>query len=219
MTAGPKMWYKAANISVFLREGPIYESYLSSVFSSVVWLPQLPTTLPISATAMSTAILTAESFMLLIFIWYLSSFPRNYYLARKTGLPIFLCPVNPANPYWLALSAILEPVLAKYLPSVVYDRIKVAIFGWEFRCRYTVHAKLGPVFVLVTPARNEIWIADPEMAQAILSRWRDFSQLEMSSRMFFIRVTRAPSLAEPTSGIMSLFGQNITSVSVLILVL
>lgn len=79
----------------------------------------------------------------------------------------------------------LEPVFAKYLPHLIYDRIKVAIYGWEFRCRYTVNAELGPVFVLVTPARNEVWIADPEMADAVLMRRKDFLQLEMSSRRFF----------------------------------
>lgn len=115
--------------------------------------------------------------------WYLS-FPRNYQLARKTGLPILISPVNPANPLWLVLSAMFQPALARYLPSVIYDRIKVAIYGWEFRCRYTVNTKLGPAFVLVTTARNEIWIADPEMAYAVLVRRNDFKQLEMASRMF-----------------------------------
>lgn len=60
-----------------------------------------------------------------------------------------------------------EPVLNKYLPPVVYDRINVAILGWETRCRYTFYAKLGLVFVLVTPALNEVWIADSEMTHAV----------------------------------------------------
>ena len=115
--------------------------------------------------------------------WYFSSVPRNYQLARKTGLPILVCPVNPANPLWLVLSSTFQPALARYLPSVIYDRIDVAIYGWEFRCRYTVNAKLGPAFILVTPARNEVWIADPEMAYAVLMRRNDFKQLEIASRV------------------------------------
>ena len=121
---------------------------------------------------------------ILLTIWYFSSIPRNYRLARATGLPILLCPVNPSNPFWLVLSTIFEPTLSRYLPTFVYHRIKVAIFGWEFRCRYTVNQEMGAVFVLVTPAKNEVWIADPEMAQAVLMRRNDFLQLELASRRF-----------------------------------
>ena len=67
--------------------------------------------------------------VILTIFWYFSSFPANYYHALKTGLPIFLCPVNPANPVWLVFAATFQPLLAKYLPSAVYNRIKTAIFG------------------------------------------------------------------------------------------
>lgn len=154
--------------------------------------------------------------------WYFSSFPRNYFLARQTGLPIFLCPVNPANPFWLVFSTALQPTFAHYLPHSVYgDRIKVAIYGWQSRCRYTVHARLGPVFVLVTPGRNEVWIADPEMAHEVLTRRKDFLQLELSSRMLFL--SSLPANVDQRhklilqAGIMSLYGPNLLSVHFLLL--
>ena len=122
-------------------------------------------------------------FFWLFTIWYFSSLPKNYFLARKTGLPIIVCPVNPVNIFWLVVSVVLEPAFARYLPSFIYDQLKVGIYGWEFRFRYTVNAKLGPAFVLVTPARNEVWIADPEMAYTVLMRRNDFPQLEISTSM------------------------------------
>ena len=118
--------------------------------------------------------------------WYFSSLPFNYRLARATNLPIFISPINPANPFWLVFSSIFEPTLSRYLPKIVYDRIKVTVFGWEYRCRYTLNEKLGPVFVLVTPASNEIWIADPDMAANVLLRRNDFLQLEFASRTYLI---------------------------------
>ena len=121
-------------------------------------------------------------FAIILTLWYFSSFPTNYRQARKTGLPIFISPVNPANPFWLVFAATFQPQLERYLPSCIYNRIRTAIFGWEFRCRYTVNAKLGPVFVLVTPARNEVWVADPRMASEVLARRKDFLQLDMASR-------------------------------------
>jgi hypothetical protein len=123
---------------------------------------------------------------LLIFcvVRYVSALSRNYYLARRTGLPILVCPVNPGNLVWMVLSAKFQPALARYLPSIVYDHIEVAINGWQFRARYTVNAKLGPTFMLVTPARNELCTTDPDMAHAVLSRPRHFVHLELASRTF-----------------------------------
>ncbi|KAL8906169.1 MAG: hypothetical protein Q9207_002202 [Kuettlingeria erythrocarpa] len=141
------------------------------------------------------------------------------------GLPLLLCPVNPANPIWLIFAATFQPLLAQLLPSCVYNRLKVAIYGWEFRCRYTINAKLGPAFVLVTPSSNEVWIADPDMANEVLGRRQDFVQLEMASRWFPLRLQpsyRAPLLQRPllamdtenpvgSTGIMAMFGPNISS--------
>lgn len=122
----------------------------------------------------------------LVLLWYFSSFPRNYRLARATGLPLLVSPINPANPFWLVFSAMFEPILHRFLPRIVYDKLKVTIFGWEYRCRYTVNHALGPVFVLVTPSSNEVWVADPDMATNILLRRNDFLQLEFASRMYIL---------------------------------
>ena len=118
----------------------------------------------------------------LIMTWYFSSLPQNYRVACSTRLPIIVSPINPANPFWLVFSSMFEPALSRFLPKYLYNRIKVTIFGWEYRCRYAVHEKLGPVFVLVTPASNEVWIADADMAANVLLRRNDFLQMELASR-------------------------------------
>lgn len=141
---------------------------------------------------LSRIMFVISTFLCLLLVWYFSSLPRYYRLARATGLPIFISPVNPANPFWLVFSSTFEPTLSRYLPQLIYDRIKVSIFGWEYRCRYAVNDNLGPVFVLVTPSSNEIWIADPDMATSVLLRKNDFLQLELASRMsLFIVIVNA----------------------------
>ncbi|KAL8895007.1 MAG: hypothetical protein Q9207_008336, partial [Kuettlingeria erythrocarpa] len=46
--------------------------------------------------------------------------------------------------------------------------------GWAFEDKYRIHDELGPIFTLVTPAGNEVTIADPEAAHAVLARRKDF---------------------------------------------
>ncbi|KAL8687428.1 MAG: hypothetical protein Q9224_005156, partial [Gallowayella concinna] len=46
--------------------------------------------------------------------------------------------------------------------------------GWAFEDKYQLHNELGPLFTLVTPAGNEVIVADPEVAHAVLARRKDF---------------------------------------------
>jgi hypothetical protein len=59
----------------------------------------------------------------------------------------------------------------------------VSIFGWEFGNKISVHAALGPAFILVNPGMNEYYIADPAMAQIILARRKDFMQSPIASKI------------------------------------
>ncbi len=110
-------------------------------------------------------------------VWYLSALPRNYRNARKSGLPVYFCPVNPNSPVWLVLVAVVGySRMARILPRPLFDRIKLTIPGWEYRCRYSVNEQLGATFILVSPGSNTVFIADPEIAHAVLSRRKDFGR-------------------------------------------
>ncbi|OAA59773.1 Cytochrome P450 [Niveomyces insectorum RCEF 264] len=109
--------------------------------------------------------------------WFVSSavrFAANYRDARRLGLPIVLSPINPLNLAFVVLNAPLRPFLERVIPTAVYEQLKILFYGWEFRDKHGVHDRIGPVFVMVTPNVNEIWCADPAMAQAILARRKDF---------------------------------------------
>ncbi|KAL8911697.1 MAG: hypothetical protein Q9171_003187 [Xanthocarpia ochracea] len=46
--------------------------------------------------------------------------------------------------------------------------------GWAFEDKHKLHDEVGPLFTLVTPAANEVTVADPEVAHTVLARRKDF---------------------------------------------
>ncbi len=114
-------------------------------------------------------------------LWYCQSLFSNYREARRSGYPILVCPANTDNIIWIIFAVAFRPILARCLPAFAYGRIKAAIYGWEFLYRYELFAKLGSSFILVTPGKNKLWTADPEMASSILTRRNDFLQSPVGS--------------------------------------
>ena len=116
-------------------------------------------------------------------IWYLSAIPRYYRLARKTGLPLYFTPVNPSNPLWLIIVSVLGyDAIARFMPKLLFDRVKLTIPGWEYRCKYTMNHRLGVNFVLVSPGCNTIFIGDPDLGNTILIRRKEFGRIEVAAR-------------------------------------
>jgi hypothetical protein len=112
-------------------------------------------------------------------IWTLT---KNFLAARQSGFPAYITPTNPANPLWMISQVYLRPIFEKLLPAAVFERISISIYGWEFRGRYTIHAKYGATFIYVTPSVCELWVADEEIANAILSRRNDFLMPDVVGR-------------------------------------
>ncbi|KYG41897.1 hypothetical protein M433DRAFT_7589 [Acidomyces richmondensis BFW] len=111
---------------------------------------------------------------------------RNAYLARKTGFPSIVVPWDQNHFIWMVTSVPLRPRLQKWLPRWMYSRLVLTIYGWEF------HERLRPMkeysgpsgndksFMLVTCGKPEFWTCDPEIANEILRRPRDFQQNELT---------------------------------------
>jgi hypothetical protein len=106
---------------------------------------------------------------------------RNYRTACSSGVPVVICPVNPDNIIWVLIKVPLRPTLQKILPTFLYDQIKISIFGWEFRDKFELHSRIGNTFCLATPGGLEFWIADPEVAQVVLAKRKDFVQHPVAS--------------------------------------
>ena len=120
--------------------------------------------------------------LLLFGLWVSSNFYslfRNYLTARKTGLPILICPINNYNPLWMVSCIPLNPLYKRLLPSWIYEGIDVASYGFEFRVKSSIFQKYGPAFILATPGCNELSIIDPELITEVLKRPKDFPNTDI----------------------------------------
>ena len=114
---------------------------------------------------------TVTALYVLSSVWTLV---KHFLAARNSGFPSYLSPANPANPLWMILQVLIRPFFRKLLPAAAFERIDIAIHGWEFRRRHSTHAKYGATFMYATPGTVELWVADEEIANAILARRNDF---------------------------------------------
>ncbi|KAK4206069.1 cytochrome P450 [Rhypophila decipiens] len=125
------------------------------------------------------AILAWPSYMILSWAWSLF---HNYRAAKKSGLPVLVCPFSPELMPYMILKVPLRPYLEKYL-GPMFSGIRPSIFGWEMIDKTTVHDTHGETFILCTPDVNEVWCSDPELSNIILSRRRDFPQSQATIRV------------------------------------
>ncbi|GKT51938.1 putative cytosine deaminase [Colletotrichum spaethianum] len=107
----------------------------------------------------------------------------NYRAARLTGLPIVVLPYNPDSVLHIVFAVPLRPLLKRLLPARAFAAVELAIFGWEFRDKAAVHARIGPAFMIVTTGLNQLVCADPAMAQAILAKRKEFILADISIKI------------------------------------
>ena len=100
---------------------------------------------------------------------------HNYRCASKLGLPIVVAPVSPDNQIWIALQTGFPSIFRK-ISFASIGLVRYCRLGWEFQDRYKTHQRLGDAFVMVTPAKNWVYVADATAAGDIFSRSRDFGR-------------------------------------------
>ena len=97
----------------------------------------------------------------------------NYVNARKLGLPVVASPISPDNPLWLALQTSFSRLFRR-LPFAATSFTRYCQLGWEFHDRFRTHLSLGDAWILVTPAKNWLYVANEKAVTEIFSRSRDF---------------------------------------------
>jgi cytochrome P450 len=93
--------------------------------------------------------------------------------ARKIGLPILITPIHPANPLWMLTKDRLIPAISA-LPFGLGDWASRAEVGWTFGPKFSIHARYGEAFTIVSPGTNEIYLAEPNAAEDVMRRRNDF---------------------------------------------
>lgn len=135
---------------------------------------------------MYTILVILASLALLYFVSYPYNLLRNLRNARKSGCSYLIVPLDPQTFVWMVASVPLRPWLKANLPTWIYNRISMTIYGFEYseKDRMQTHSAnpkaLGDeTYVLVHPGSFEVNTRDPELAYEILKRPRDFMQVEI----------------------------------------
>jgi hypothetical protein len=124
----------------------------------------------------------------------------NYRKARTMGLPIRIIPISHTNPFWTVVDRHVLAII-KRLPFGLGDNnfTRYNFRGWELDDGCRSHDEMGDAFVMVTPGRNWLYIANPEALTEVFRRRADFH--------------RCVELTE----ILDVFGPSIATVSPLII--
>ncbi|KAH9893066.1 cytochrome P450 [Xylariomycetidae sp. FL2044] len=108
-------------------------------------------------------------------IWLVSGMRRNLALAKSSGLPYYLVPINPVNPFaqllapvWIAIWKLLVP--RKYWENVA----DVCIPDWHYRRLHEPFEKLGDTFLLVTPTQLMGYTDNAEVIHQFTSKRESF---------------------------------------------
>ncbi|KAI0396623.1 cytochrome P450 [Xylariaceae sp. FL0594] len=99
---------------------------------------------------------------------------QNYLAARKIGLPIRIIPISHTNPLWMLVDRRVISVIKRipYVGDSSFTRYNYR--AWELADRYRSHAEMGDAFVLVSPGRNWLYLANPEALMDVFRRRLDF---------------------------------------------
>jgi cytochrome P450 len=117
----------------------------------------------------------------------------NYLAARKLQLPILLVPVSWQDPWWLLIAPYFS--FLKHLPFNLGSWFPHSTLGWVLNDRFRTHQTLGPALVVVSPSKNEIFVADPLACEELLSKWKVW--------------TKSPDIYK----IFNVFGKNVITVN------
>ncbi|RYP34305.1 hypothetical protein DL767_004299 [Monosporascus sp. MG133] len=146
---------------------------------------------------MSALLKALGTLVLLYASSFLYGLIRNIYHARRIGLPVFVVPFDQNHFIWMAFSVPLRPFLKRNLPTSIWNRLTLTIYGWEFPekrrpfLQYAAPQGNDKSFMLAGCGRLELWTCDPEVTSEVLRRPRDFQQYDL------------------TKLVMSVFGHNV----------
>src|ERR1700761_1889061 len=95
----------------------------------------------------------------------------NYLQARQLGIPIVLIPFSWQDDLW----NIIHPHLRRFrnVPGL-RDIITFSYHSWAQDERYRPHRRLGDVFAIVSPGKNEIVVNDPIVAIEVQSHYKSW---------------------------------------------
>ena len=101
---------------------------------------------------------------------------KNYRVARRIGAPIMISLFSPYTP----INQLTGKDFRRFTmrcPWPVSEWGKCGFYGWSYHDQGKTHKALGPIFVLVTPVRCLVIVADAAAVKSALTRHRQFRKI------------------------------------------
>ncbi|KAK4184521.1 cytochrome P450 [Podospora australis] len=139
--------------------------------------------------------LAALASVLLWASWSACCLYRNYQEALTLNVPIRIIPIDHLNKLWLLVDRQVVAFIRRILPARWKDNnfTRYNYRGWHEKDGIRAHEELGEAFVLVTPARNWFYLADPEALLNMYKRGKDFPRWVQITQM--LDVFGGPNIA------------------------
>lgn len=109
----------------------------------------------------------------------------NYQKARRIGFPIVVTPIDPFDPLWVVARPYLAPLLSR-LPFGLGDFTHYSYLAWAWKDGILMHKRYGDTLTIVTPAENQVFVADAKAVEDVLVRRKDFTKKPALYVMFDI---------------------------------
>ncbi|KAJ8124737.1 hypothetical protein O1611_g8903 [Lasiodiplodia mahajangana] len=106
---------------------------------------------------------------------YINGLRRNIALAKSTGLPYHVVPINPINNISQLFRFIWLPLWKLLVPKKYWeDIITVCEWNWQFRKQFAPFAKMGDNILIASPTSLMLHTANAELIHQVTSRREDF---------------------------------------------
>ncbi|KAL2176534.1 cytochrome P450 [Thermothelomyces heterothallicus CBS 202.75] len=118
----------------------------------------------------------------------------NYQEARTLGVPIRVIPIDHLNKLWLLVDKQVVS-LVRRLPGPLGNNsfTRFNYRGWHEDDGLRAHDEMGDAWVLVTPCRNWLYLADPDALMSMYRRGKDFPRWVEITKM--LDVFGGPNIA------------------------
>jgi hypothetical protein len=117
--------------------------------------------------------------------WTIYRIFGNYQKARRIGFPIVVTPIDPFDPLWVVARPYLAPLLSR-LPFGLGDFTHYRYLAWAWKDGILMHKRYGDTLTIVTPAENQVFVADAKAVEDVLVRRKDFTKKPALYVMFDI---------------------------------
>ncbi|KAI5866716.1 putative cytochrome P450 [Durotheca rogersii] len=110
-------------------------------------------------------------------VWTLICLEANARKARSLQVPVVRIPFSTGSNIWVLIQPLVWTILGWCVPirwSSYPDFVRFSHRNWQFLEKSSPTERFGPVWALVSPAGIGLYVTDPDTAEEIFSRWKDF---------------------------------------------